>query len=149
MAIQEISQNQLFDQSLINAIIKDVNALNDKVTRASSKIYNTTDSTSVEAYIGSFAISTYQTTITIDKGATSASTTIAFDNNFVAAPLVFAQLTSNNASTVFRQSENAISLVTSDISATGCTVHVRVQKPPTSSSNQATLSIMAIGLTLL
>lgn len=146
MAIQEISQNQLFDQSTINNIVKEVNALSDKVTRASSKIYNTNDSTVVEAYIGSFSIATYQTGITLEPGKNSVSPTIAFNNNFAGAPLVFAQVSSENAQGSFRKAP--ISVVTSNITASGCTINVTVSAAPTTVQN-AVLSVMAIGLTLL
>jgi hypothetical protein len=152
-AIPDITTNTLIDQTLLANMVSAINDNADKITRASSKIYNTVTDKQVTSYVGSFALATKQ--IEIEHKLDPTNTTVedksfTFGQTFIAPPLVFATVeatvTGGTNSAVYT---NGHSVTITNPSTTGATVHLTVFKGGKKDAKVTfKISILAIGLTL-
>jgi hypothetical protein len=152
-AIPDITQNTLVDQTLLANMVTAINDNADKITRSSSKIYDTTTDKQVTSYVGSFTLATRQ--IEIEHKLDDTKTTIedrsfTFGQTFKSPPLVFATVeasvgTDGGNSSVYK---NGHSVTITNPSTTGATVQLTVFK---GGKGKVTfkISILAIGLSLI
>jgi hypothetical protein len=152
-AIPDITTNTLVDQTLLANMVTAINSNSDKITRSSSRIYNTVTNKQVTSYVGSFALETNQKVIEhkLDPNSTTVeSEPITFSRKFISAPLVFATVEATvtggtNASVYL----NGHSVTMTNVSETGATIQLTVFKGGKKDAKVTfKVSVLAIGLTL-
>lgn len=153
-AIPDIQQNTLIDQTLLANMVTAINDNADKITKSSSRIFNTTTGKQVTSYVGSFTLATTQIVIehSIDTNNTTVeSKSFTFGQTFVAPPLVFATVeatvTNGKNSSVYT---NGHSVTITNTSNTGATAQLTIFKGGKKDAKvEYKISILAIGLSLL
>ena len=152
MTVQIPSANTLLDQTFFSQVATDLNALNDKITKQSSQIYNTVTDKQVTSFAGSFAISTNQIEVSHKLSTTTITLSnkpIAFNANFVAPPVVVATIQSSNATS--SSAKNLANISVTNVTQNGADIYVVLDKAP--DSNNATITykvnVVAIGLVSL
>lgn len=156
MAISEISQNTLVDQTILNQIIRAVNINADAVTNASSAIFNTSNSSQVTSYTGSWSVVTNSYTVNnhpISKNPAilnSKSYPLSFGKTFLNPPLVFVSLQALSGTGAGSSLTKIFSsAVVSEIKQSDCNVYVTIGGNSALSADSNLdfkISIMAIGL---
>jgi len=152
-AIPDITTNTLVDQTLLANMVSAINDNADKITRSSSRIYNTTTDKQVTSYVGSFTLATNQIVVEhkLDPNNTTVeSQPFVFGQTFLAPPLVFATVeatvTEGTNSAVYK---NGHSVTITNPSTTGATAHLTVFKGGKKDAKVTfKISILAIGLSL-
>lgn len=150
-AIPDITPNTLVDQTLLANMVTAINDNADKITRSTSKIYNTISNSQVTSYVGSFTMATNQIVIEHKLDATnttSLSKSFNFGIKFAAPPLVFATVeatvTNGTNSSTYK---NGHSVTITNPSTTGATAWLTVFKGgPAKAKVEYKISILAVGL---
>lgn len=156
MTVQIPSANTLLDQTFFSQMATDLNALNDKITKQASQIYNTTTDKQVTSFAGSFAISTNQVSISHILSTTDKSKSdkvVSFNAGFVAPPIVVATIQSSNSTSSVLS--NLTSVVVSDVRSESANISINVNSVLALPNNAKTtaidiiVNIVAIGLVSL
>jgi hypothetical protein len=157
MTVQIPSANTLLDQTFFSQVATDINTLNDKVSKTSSQIYNTSTNKQVTSFTGSFSIATYQVDITAHKTSATVSTiskreTAPFGITFTAPPIVIATIqipgdSTTGAGTTHKGLDSA-SVLVQNVTQSSADIYVVLGKGSAVDLSYK-VNVMAIGLVSL
>jgi len=156
MTVQIPSANTLLDQTFFSQVATDINALNDKISKTSSQIYNSTTDKQVISFTGSFSISTNQISVTAHKTSTTASTssdaqTVSFGTTFIANPIVVATIQipgdgTDGTGTTLKALDSA-SILIQNVTTSSADIYVRLSSTAKAAATLAyKINVIAIGL---